>query len=54
MGNIGSVGSNIKEQLRTDLSDNEPSSSQQQVARKISQPMLLKNPRYDILIICSN
>ncbi|VDN84165.1 unnamed protein product, partial [Brugia pahangi] len=42
------VGSNIKEQLRTDLSDNEPSSSQQQVARKTSQPMLLKNPRPSI------
>ncbi|VDO25583.1 Uncharacterized protein BM_BM2634 [Brugia malayi] len=48
MGNIGSAGSNIKEQPRTDLSDNEPSSSQQQVARKTSQPMLLKNPRPSI------
>ncbi|EJW78324.1 hypothetical protein WUBG_10769 [Wuchereria bancrofti] len=45
MGNAGSAGSNIKEQPRIDLSDNEASSSRQQVARKTSQPMLLKNPR---------
>ncbi|VBB34490.1 unnamed protein product, partial [Acanthocheilonema viteae] len=43
MGNMGSIGSDIKEQSKIDLSYNEASSSRPQITRKISQSIHSKN-----------
>lgn len=45
MGNTGSISSDIKERPGIELVFNEASSSRPQLTRRVSQPILSKNPR---------
>ncbi|CAG9535756.1 unnamed protein product [Cercopithifilaria johnstoni] len=48
MGNIGSVGTDIKERSKLALSHNEASSSRPQLTRRASQPVLRRNPSLNV------